>query len=173
MNRQIILSLLTCLLTALQSSSKLEAQDSCQPVFHALAKVVTTPSHSYSTHTGNGRTTSDETISTQGKAFIRVNGKWMKSPEAPKEILEQEAENRRHGTATCQIARAESVNGQTATVYSLHLKTEVATEEARMWIAKGTGLPLREEIDMDVGGGNMGKSHASIRYEYGNIQPPM
>jgi hypothetical protein len=55
----------------------------------------------------------------------------------------------------------------------LHSKTENATEDAQVWIAKGTGLALREEIDMDVGGGSMGKSHASIRYEYGSIQPPI
>jgi len=175
MNRQTILSLLTCLivLVTLECSSKLEAQDSCQPVFDALTKVVTTPSHSYSTHTSNGKPTSGEVIYTQGQVLVRVNGKWMKSPEDPKKVLEQEAEDRKHGTATCQIGREESVNGQRATVYSLHSKTEVATEAAQVWIAKGTGLPLREEIDMDVGGGGMGNSHVSIRYEYGNIEPPM
>lgn len=175
MNRQTILSLLTCLivLLTLEYSSKLEAQDSCQPVFDALTKVVTTASHSYSTHTSNGKPNSGEVIYTQGKVFVRVNGKWMKSPEDPKQVLEQEAEDRKHGTATCQIGREESVNGQRATVYSLHSKTENATEEAEIWIAKGTGRALREEIDMDVGGGAMGKSHVSIRYEYGNIQPPM
>jgi hypothetical protein len=175
MNRQTILSLLTCLivLLTLDYSSKLEAQDSCQPVFDALTKVVTTPSHSYSTHTSNGKPNSGEVIYTQRKVFVRVNGKWMKSPEDPKQVLGQEAEDRKHGTATCQIGREESVNGQRATVYSLHSKTENATEEAEIWIAKGTGRALREEIEMDVSGGAMGKSHVSIRYEYGNIQPPM
>ena len=87
-----------------------------------------------------------------------MNGKWIKSIEDPKEILEQEAEDRKHGTATCRIVREETFNGQPATVYSLHSKTENATEEAEMWIAKGTGQALREEIDMDVGGGAMGKA---------------
>jgi hypothetical protein len=160
-------------MTAVTLTYSARAADSCQPVFDALTKVVTTPSHSYSTHTKNGKPISSETIYTQGKAFIRVNGKWMKSPDDPKEILQEEAENRKHGTATCQIVREESVNGQPATVYSLHSKTDYATEDAQMWIAKGTGLPLREEMDMDVGGGTAGKSHVSIRYEYGNIQPPM
>lgn len=149
------------------------AQDSCQPVFSALTKVVTTPSHSYSTHTMHGRTTTSETVYMQDKAFIRVNGKWIASPDGPKEILEQQTENRKHGNTTCQVVREESVDGKPATVYSLHTKSEDATEDAQMWIAKGTGLPLREEMDMDVGGGSMGKSHVSIRYEYGNIRPPM
>jgi hypothetical protein len=46
-----------------------------------------------------------------------VNGKWRKSSEDPKEILEQEAEARKHGTATCQIVREETVDGQPASVY--------------------------------------------------------
>lgn len=149
------------------------AADSCQPVFDAITKVVTTPSHSYSTHTMNRKQVISETIYTQGKGFIRVNGKWMKSPDGPKEVLEQEVENRKHETATCQAVREESVNGQSTTVYSLHSKTENATEDAQIWISKGTGLPLREEMDMDVGGGAVGKSHFSTRYEYGNVHPPM
>ena len=104
---------------------------------------------------------------------MRVNGKWIASPDGPKEILEQQTENRKHGNATCQVVREESVDGKPATVYSLHTKSEDATEDAQMWIAKSTGLPLREEMDTDVGAGNMGKSHLSTRYEYNNIRPPM
>lgn len=90
MNRRVILSFLTCLtvLTALQSFSKLEAQDSCRPVFDAITKVVTTPSHSYSTHIRSGKATSSETVYTQGKVFVGVNGKWTKSPEDPKQVLD-------------------------------------------------------------------------------------
>ena len=175
MNGKAILNFLTCLtaITVLQSPALLHAQDGCQPIFDALTKAATTSSHSYSIHTLLGKTTSSETIYAQNKAFIRVKGKWMASPDGPKEILEQESENRKQGAATCKVVREESVNGQPATVYSLHSKTEDGTEDAQMWIAKGTGLPLRKEMDMDVGGGNMGKSHVSIRYEYGNIHPPM
>jgi hypothetical protein len=70
MNRQTILILLALLTVVgiVQWPSTLEAQDSCQPVFDALTKVVTTPSHSYSTHTG-ARQTSAETIYTQGKSL--------------------------------------------------------------------------------------------------------
>ena len=175
MHRKSIFNLFICLaaLTAVQWSSTAHAQDSCQPVFDALTKVAATPNHSYSTHTMQGKTISSETVYARDKAFIRVNGKWTVSPDSPKEILEQQNENRRNGTPACKIVRQESLNGQPATVYSLHNKTENGTEDAQIWIAKSTSLPLREEMDMDVGGGNLGKSHVSIRYEYGNIQPPM
>jgi hypothetical protein len=32
-------------------------------------------------------------------------------------------------------------------------------------------VPLRTEMDIDVGG-SMGKSHMSVRYDYINVHPP-
>ena len=53
MNRQAISILLTLLtvVVILRRPSQVVAQDSCQPVFEALTKVVTTASHSYSNYT--------------------------------------------------------------------------------------------------------------------------
>jgi outer membrane lipoprotein-sorting protein len=149
------------------------AADSCQLPFDALTKTVTTPSHSYANYTTNGKQTTTEIIYTQGKTFMRANGKWMNNPEGPKEVLDQIAEDRKHATTTCQVVREESVNGQPATVYTVHTKTEDSTSDGQMWIAKGTGLLLRQETDIDVGGGHLGKSHLSVRYEYDNVRPPM
>jgi hypothetical protein len=54
------------------------AADSCQPVFDALTKIVTTPSHSFTTHTSpflnGGKPRTSETIYAQGKIYIRANG---------------------------------------------------------------------------------------------------
>lgn len=156
------------------SASRAQAADSCDPVFNALTKVLTTPSHSYSTHTtSNGsKTISAEMIYIQNKGYMRINGKWMENPETPGEVLQQEQENRKNGNATCRLVRDESVNGESAALYSLHSESENGKEDAQMWISKRTGLPLREEMDMDVGGSG-GKSHLSTRYEYGNVKPPM
>lgn len=149
--------------------------DSCDPVFNALTKVVTTPSHSYSTDTMSkgSQTTNAEMIYMQNKSYMRINGKWMENPETPGEILQQEQENRKRGKATCRLVRDESVNGEPAALYSLHSESEnAAKEDAQMWISKRTGLPLREELDMDIGGSS-GKIHLSTRYEYGNVKAPM
>ena len=174
MNRQAILILLTLFGSAalLQGPSELEAQSSCQPVFEALTKVVTTASHSYSTYTVQGRKITGEKIYAQGKAFDLVDGKWVKDSADLKEILAKQNEGRAHATATCKIVREESVNGQPATLYSLHGKTGNTVQETQIWIAKGTGLALREEMDVDAGG-SATKSHMSARYEYGTIQPPI
>ena len=88
--------------------------DSCQPVFDAIIKIVTTPSHSYSTGVVNGKERSTETIYVQGKTYMIVKGKWWLSPVTPNDVLQQEMENRTSSKATCQFLRDESVNGEPA-----------------------------------------------------------
>lgn len=178
MYRALLLTLVgfALLTTIPDGSSHAYAAESCQSVYDALTKVVTTPSHSYTTHTAafpkGGKPRSSETIYAGGKVYIRVNGKWMASPVEPKDVLEHQRENRERGKATCQFMRSESVNGEAATLYSLHRENEGDKEDAQMWISNSTGLLLRSEQDMDVGGA-AGKEHRSARFEYGNIRPPL
>ncbi|HEX3740248.1 MAG TPA: hypothetical protein VHV29_11035 [Terriglobales bacterium] len=150
--------------------------DSCQQVFDALTKVVSTSGHKYSTHTASSLdgpiTTHEETIYTREKTYLRVNNKWAESPLTKAEILEREQGNRKHGKAMCLFLRTETVNGELADVYSLDNESAVSKEDAWIWILRRTGLPMREEVDVDTGS-NGGKSHRSTRYEYGNVRPPM
>jgi hypothetical protein len=50
------------LLTIVGFLASAHAADSCQPLFDAITKLVTTPSHSYSTGVVNGEPRSTETI---------------------------------------------------------------------------------------------------------------
>lgn len=164
------------LMTFPQFVASAHAADSCRPVFDALTKVVTTPSHSYTTHTAaavnGGKPRSSETIDADGKVYIRVNGKWIPSPVSAAEILDQEKEKREQGKSTYQFLRNESVNGEAAMLYSMHREYEEVKEDSQMWVSKGSGLLLRAEQDVD-NRGNKVKEHRSTRFEYGNIRPPM
>jgi hypothetical protein len=149
------------------------AADSCQPIFDALTKVATTPSHSYTTSTpvSGGKSMESETIFANGQKYIRAGGKWLRLPVTSAEVVEEEKEKEQHGKSTCQLLRSESVNGETAMVYSVHREYNGVKEDGQMWISKSTGLPLRAEEDFD----NQGKvkEHRSARFEYSNIRPPV
>jgi hypothetical protein len=149
------------------------AADSCQLIFDALTKVVTTPSHSYTTSTAvnGGKATEAETIFANGQKYIRARGKWMRLPVTSQDVLEQEREKQEHGKSTCQFLRNESVNGEAAMLYSVHREYDEVKEDRQMWVSRGTGLLLRVEEDFD-NGGNKVKEHRSTRFEYGNIRPP-
>jgi len=150
------------------------AADSCQPVFDALMKVATTPSHSYTTGTAvnGGKPAEGETIFVNGQKYIRARGKWMRIPVTSQDVLEQEKEKEEKGKSTCQLLRRESVNGEAAMLYSMHREFDEVTEDGQMWVSTSTGLLLRVEEDVD-NRGNKKKEHQSTRFEYGNIQPPM
>jgi hypothetical protein len=167
------LSTLSLLVTA--QAVPAHAADSCQPVYNAITKIVTTPSHSYSTQTAplvNGQQRKVETIYVQGKTYMLARGKWMVSPATPNDVLQQELENEKQGKSTCQFVRNESVSGEAAAVYSMRRETDIGNEDGLIWISKSSGLALKKEADMDYGG-KLGKMHLIARYEYSNVKPPM
>ena len=64
------------------------------------------------------------------------------------------------------------MNGETATVYSMHREYDEVKEDGQMWVSTSAGLLLRAEEDVD-NRGNKKREHQSTRFEYGNIRPPM
>ena len=151
-----------------------QAADSCQPVFDALNKVATTPSHSYTTSTAanGGKPMQAETIFANGQKYIRARGKWMRLPVTSQDVLEQEKDKQEHGKSTCQFLRSESVNGEAAMLYSVHREYEEVKEDGQIWVSRGTGLLLRVEEDFD-NRGNKVKDHRSTRFEYNNVKAPV
>ncbi|MFZ0293161.1 MAG: hypothetical protein WAL52_06115 [Candidatus Sulfotelmatobacter sp.] len=165
-----------CILLILASmgSHYAVAADSCQPVFDAMNKVLVTPSHVFSTEgagTRAGAKPQSESIYFGGAIYVKLNDKWIRSKMTVQQMLEQEKENREHGTATCRYLREEVVSGEAAAVYSAHSENEDVKSDGQVWISK-KGLPLRQELDIDMG--DPSKIHHSLRYEYSNVQaPPM
>lgn len=175
MLRNYIFMLSVLSLFVMGQAATAHAADACQPVYDAITKIVTTPSHSYSTQTAplvNGQQRTVEVIYVQGKTYMLARGKWMLSPVTPDEVLKQELENEKQGKSTCQFVRNESVNGKAAAVYSMRRETDTANENGLIWISKTSGLALRKEVDVDYGG-KLGKMHLIARYEYDNVKPPM
>jgi len=158
-------------------ATRLAAQDNCQPTYDAMNKVMTTPTHIYGTMTAvpnNGdKPITTETIYTGGSAYVKVGGKWTRSSMTPQQVMKREEENRKNSKTTCRYLKDESVSGETAAVYSTHSENSEmdVKSDGQIWISKGRGLPLREEMDIGMGR-ESSKHHHSVRYEYGNVQPP-
>ena len=175
MHRSIRFLAATLLLSVAWITVPARASDAgCQPVVGAMDKMATTPVHIYTTETAAFRSkpTSIETINSGGAIFVKLHDKWIRSKMTTQGMLGQEKENRQNGSATCVRLPDEQVAGASAFVFRTHQKTEDSTVDTQTWISKTTGLFLRQDIDIDVGG-SLGKSHRSSRYEYGNVRPPM
>ena len=163
-----------CLTTATTIARAQGVPAECQPLIDAQRKEITTPHHAYSTDGPAGQTAkaqTGETISTGGVTYLLYKGKWRRSPMTPKDQLDQMKENIASAKLiSCKRVGSESVGGVPADVYTSHQESEEVTADARTWIARGSGLVLRTEEDLDMGGG--GKRHISIRYEYTNVRAP-
>ncbi len=168
---------LPLLIALLLSASSLRAADpACQKLAGSINKYATVPTRIVSTTSSQargGKEESSETVLVNNAIFVKVGGKWIRSKVTPQEMANPTEDKDAPATAksTCRYVRDEAVNGEMAAVYSEHTDDEGSTVDAQFWISKSRGLPLRSEIDMDVGG-SMGKSHRSSRYEYNNVQPP-
>lgn len=151
---------------------------SCAPVFDALLKMARTPNHQYMHMTNavsaGGKTTDAEYINTSDTAYLKMNGQWRKSPLSPQDHLKQEQENIRDAKVkTCKFLRNETVDGQSAAVYSVHeVSSADTTSDGQVWVGKSDGLPLRTEIKLDVGDGPSSISTVQTRSVYTGVAAP-
>ena len=93
------------------------------------------------------------------------------SPLSPQDNQKRSDENLRNAkTYTCQALPDSMIDGVTAANYRTHSEGDDAVVDSTVSIAKNTGLALRVENDVDIGGGN--KTHYITRYSYTGIQAP-
>ena len=165
------------LILALPSLTYALDDPACKPLYEVSRKANLIPYHMYSTTVAGynrNQPENSEMISTggaNGVIYVMVRGKWTRTRLTPGDLVKDKDEGASTAKNTCRYLRDEALNGEAASVYNSHSDTEVGKVDTTIWISKSKGLPLREDIDIDVGG-SMGKSHKSIRFEYGNVHPP-
>ncbi len=138
-----------------------------------MISVVSTPTHLYATMNLGGKNQIVETIYAGGAIYTRFDGKWSRSSMTMQDMAQLQQKNLRNDkTTTCKYLKDELVNGEMAALYSSHDVSPKGVTDTQTWISKSKSLPLRQETDIDVGGGK-GKSHMSSRYEYANVKAPM
>ena len=156
-----------------QTPARTAAQSAaCQPVFAALDKVMSLPTHLYSTlDPGEGKETRHiESIYAGGAIYQKEKGGWEKMKVTTIEAANQERENRTKTKPSCEFIKEENVDGKPANLYRVLTKTSTDTTTAQVWIARTKGTLVKQEIEID--GGNSGKMHYSVKYEYDNVEPP-
>ncbi|MEI9970731.1 MAG: hypothetical protein WDO73_01035 [Ignavibacteriota bacterium] len=162
-------------LALLAAAPAFAVDPTCKLLADANAKIYAIPTHMYSTETASytgGKTRATELIYLNDVTYISIGGKWTLSKTSSKQMAEMHKDAAaEHPHAVCRMVRVEAVNGEAATLYSMHEEVESAKVDSEIWLSKSRGVPLKVEMDTDVGGA-AGKSHRSLRYEYTNVQAP-
>lgn len=147
----------------------------CKPVFDALFKIYSVPTHSIGTRLESGKGAKPvtmESIRTTTATYVRIDGKWKKVPMTQAAAIARKKENIENAKAySCKPLRQESVNGVPATVYAITTESEEDKSAGQIWIAKGSGLVLRQDTDTGLDDPTS-KSHMSLTYDYSNVQAP-
>jgi outer membrane lipoprotein-sorting protein len=159
--------------TPLMFAPPLKAQDDCKVVYKMLAdaqaKLHSTSAHVYTTSKVGSQTFSSEMIYAAGSMYMKINGKWsMAGSIADMEATEKPLQQHASAKDTCRHVKDEMVGGTMAAVYETHSETPKGTMDMQVWISKSDGLVLRSDMNSDGG-----KDLISIRYEYGNVRPPI
>jgi len=147
----------------------------CEPMFNAITKLLQTPNHQFMSQSSptetltRGKLRSSESISTSDASYVRINDQWRKVPISAEDMLKQQQGARENSKETCQFLRDDTAEGD-ASVYAAHSETTMGKSDIQIWISKDNGLPVREEIDLDLG--DTGKTHSSVRFDYQHVEPP-
>ncbi len=172
-----VAALVTAMLCVAISPAVAHAQKdlaACKPVMDAMVKMHSVPSHSFDTSaalSGKG-TETNETITTRDAMYVRIDGRWTRSPITPQHMADQERENIRNAkTYTCKRLHDASVSGVSATVYAVHSESEYGVSDGRLWVARSTGLPVYLLIDLGTGdAGN--KRRMAMHFDYAHVRAP-
>lgn len=166
MTRICCLSMLACAFAAPAFAQA--ANGSCKPVFDAMLKETTTPHHAVTTKDGAPL---GESITTADASYVKIKGEWRKSPMTPQATLAQQQENIRNTTvAACTALPDDVVDGKPAAVYQAHYEQkDLGASNAKVFIAKATGLPLRTDVSLQAGE----KTSVVTHFDYDNIKAPV
>ena len=140
-----------------------------------MQRLAITPNHQYMTQTAAFEETpkASEIIITHTTMYLQVAGKWQSRPYDPKKSAQELATAGDAPGMSCQAVADETVDGQLARVFRTRQQLDDGEAvDGQLWVSKSTELPLRQTIDMDVGG-KFGKSHTEERFEYADVQAPV
>jgi hypothetical protein len=153
------------------------AQDpTCKQVFNGIKLQANTPNHQFFTISGaepDSHAQTNEIITTGRARYVLMNGLWQTLSESPREIMKREEENFKKSKTICRWLREEAIDGAAASVYVEQSQTGPISSLGTIWIAKASGLPVREEVNTDAGTGPGGKRHLEIRIVYTDVHAPV
>ena len=155
-------------LLALSSAARAQAPNGpCKPVFDVMLKEAATPHHAVTIRNGGAPV---EAISTADANYVMSRGQWRRSPITPKDQLAQQQENIRTVTKqSCTALPDEVIDGKPTSVYHANYEQkDLGASDAKIWIAKATGLPLRTDVTLQADE----KTNVSTRFDYDHITAP-
>lgn len=139
----------------------------CKTVTDATRKQATTPSHEVIVQ--NGHPTA-EVIYLADATYVKFPQGWKKTGPGYKDDPPDQGDNNLPKVYECRSLPDSAVDGVAARVFALHSVSDTTASDGTIWIAKGTGLPIKSVGDATTNGR---KGHFSTTWSYDNIHAPV
>lgn len=109
-----------------------------------------------------------EMVFTADKAYLHTNGAWRSmdySPQAQIDRINAVKTSAEKAKQTCEKPASDTVKGEAVTLLVMHTDDGGKRSDARLWISKKSGLPLKSEIRID-GGNEIAIVADDFRYDH-------
>jgi hypothetical protein len=135
--------------------------DDCATVKSAMLGTGRTPHSLILTKTdGQGKKTVTRQVQTVDNKYVQTaDGKWHAMNIAIKDLDDDLT-----GVQTCRHSGSESVSGQTAAVYDVHMNHDGDQSDAKIWVSS-KNLILKSETVLEGG-------HYTTEYDFSHVTPP-
>jgi hypothetical protein len=135
----------------------------------AMKKLETVPVHIFITSKMGAQNIATEMIYASNSVYVKIGNEWKISGTIKDmEALSEEAKKKASANQTCRQLPDETVNGESAAVYSTHAESAKGDLDMEIWISKSKGLILKMETKTDGG-----KNVIASRYDYANVKGPL
>lgn len=145
----------------------------CQDVLDAVIKQATVPVHqkfSIESAAMPGKTLQSEMIRTGNTLYMQIRGQWSSRPYDGRKAIDDARQAMQKVEHSCTRVRGETVDGQSADLYSVEAKTASGGTDSQIWISSASGLPMRQHTVMLEQGGP--KAQHDVRFDYTDVHAP-
>jgi hypothetical protein len=135
--------------------------DDCTTVKSAMLNSGHTPNSKLVTKTdGHGKKTATRQVQTVDNKYVQVpDGKWYAMNIAIKDLNDDLS-----GVQTCRRSGTESVSGESAAVYEVHMNIEGSISDGRIWVSSRNLILKSEQV--------IEGSHYTTEYDFIHVTPP-
>jgi hypothetical protein len=135
--------------------------DDCTTIKSAMLNSGHTPHSLVITKSdGQGKKTVTRQVQTVDNKYVQMpDGKWYAMNIAIKDLNDDLS-----GVQTCRRSGSESVSGESAAVYDVHMSLEGSISDSRVWVSS-KNLILKSE-------GVIEGAHYTTEYDFGHVTPP-
>jgi hypothetical protein len=140
------------------------ADDCTQPTAAMMVSAKTPYTETVVSSSPDGKTVTSHIVQTATIKYVERTGGWTALPISSPDLVDSLNRMLKTAKITCKRTGTELVNGQPATVYTVHLENQGVVSDSTLWISAQN----RElKSDTTVNGKHFGET-----FDYDDVQPP-